>query len=143
MTVAKEKPTVWGENMKNLIRTLAVIASVSFMPSTMAAPASKDVVLGLSEVYIPGGFSSQTDAYVVVSGLFPNSCYHWSRADLTNKTPMIHEIKAIASVAQTMCLMVIIPYQKEVNLGKLASGDHTLRFLNGDGTYFEKQLTVE
>jgi hypothetical protein len=109
-----------------------------------AIPTTKELTIGLSEVFVPGGFSPNTDSYVVVSGMFPNSCYRWSRADVTNTTPLNHEIRAIANVAQnTMCLMVMIPFQKEVELGHLQSGVHTIRFINGDGTYFEKTLTVE
>jgi hypothetical protein len=75
--------------------------------------------------------------------MFPNSCYSWKPAQVTSPTPFVHEVKAQASVVQQMCLMVMIPFQKDVDLGTLASGTHTLRFVNGDGTYFEKSLTIE
>ena len=39
--------------------------------------------------------------------------------------------------------MVLIPYTKEVAIGKLDKGSHTLRFMNGDGTYIEKKLDVQ
>ena len=31
----------------------------------------------------------------------------------------------------------------EVQLGKLSVGDHKIHFMNGDGTYMEKHLTIE
>jgi hypothetical protein len=46
-------------------------------------------------------------------------------------------------VSQGMCLMVLIPFQKDIRLGKLDSGEHQLKFLNGDGTYMERTLKVE
>ena len=143
MTVEKKNPK--GDLMKNLISTFALLATVLFSVNSVAAPApaSKEVTIGLSEVFIPGGFSSTTDAYVIVSGMFPNSCYHWTRAEVMHTSKTQHVVRAIADVAQTMCLMVLVPYQREVNLGRLQSGDHTLRFLNGDGTYFEKTMTIE
>jgi hypothetical protein len=55
----------------------------------------------------------------------------------------MHEVKSIASVSQGMCLMVMIPFTKEVSLGKFESGKHTLRFLNGDGTFLEKSMSIE
>lgn len=127
--------------MGKLISVLLLLASVS--TPAFAGPSSVDVVLGISEVYVPGGFSSTTDAYVVVSGMFPNSCYSWKTAQVTTPHPFLHEIRSIASVAQQMCLMVMIPFQKEVNLGKLSTGSHTLRFVGGDGTYFERTLAIE
>ncbi|MGZ3722429.1 MAG: hypothetical protein ACXVA9_05835 [Bdellovibrionales bacterium] len=130
--------------MKFLVTALALIATTSMCSGASATtPPSKEVVMGLSEVFVPGGFSSSTDAYVVVSGMFPNSCYSWKSPQITNPTPLVHEVKAMADVAQMMCLMVMIPFQKEIRLGKLVSGAHTLRFVNGDGTFFEKTLTIE
>ena len=122
-----------------LLATLVVMSSFAFAEQ----PATKEVTLGLSEVYVPGGFGPDTDAFVVASGMFPNSCYRWNRADVTHKSQNFHEIRAIATVSQTMCLMVLVPYNKDIRLGQLPSGEHTLRFVNGDGTYFERTLVVE
>lgn len=106
-------------------------------------PQEKEVQIGLSGVYVPGGFDSSSDAFVVVNGIFPNGCYRWSRAEVTNVDDFTHEVKSMAAVSQGMCIMVLVPFQKEVRLGKFPSGNHTLRFANGDGTYFEKNLKVE
>ena len=131
--------------MTKMISALALLVTVSFGPLTATADQApkKEVVIGVSEVYVPGGFSTSTDAYVIVSGMFPNSCYKWARAEVATPKAMFHEVQSIATVSQAMCLMVMVPYSKEVNLGRLESGEHTLRFLNGDGTYFEKTLAVE
>lgn len=106
-------------------------------------PVQKDVIVSVSDAYIPGGFDSTADAYVVVNGIFPNGCYKWKKAEVTNKDAFNHDISSMASVSQGMCLMVLVPFTKEVRLGKLDSGVHTLHFLNGDGTYLEKTLTIE
>lgn len=128
--------------MKHIIALLSLFAAASVIPAN-ALPISKDVVITVSEVFVPANQSSQSNAYVIVSGMFPDSCYSWSHADITNVTAFEHEIKAIASVTQQMCLMVMIPYQKQIDLGQLQSGEHTLRFVNGDGTYFEKTLDIQ
>jgi hypothetical protein len=112
--------------------------------SQVAIPGSREITLRVGDAFTPTGLTSATDAYVTVSGIFSNTCYRWDRAEVTNSTPLIHEIKCIADVGQhTMCAMHIVPYQKRIELGRLATGTHTLRFLNGDGTYFEKTLTIE
>jgi hypothetical protein len=130
--------------MKTLISFLmfaVMSAPLSFVNAE--AVQSKIVPIGVSSVYVPGGFGPDADAFVVASGTFPNSCYKWDHTEVTNVDPMTHEIRSFASVAQTMCLMVIVPYSQEIGLGRMASGTHTLRFLAGDGTYFERTLTVE
>jgi hypothetical protein len=39
--------------------------------------------------------------------------------------------------------MVLVPFSKEVNLGRLSPGQHNLKFVNGDETSFERNLKVE
>ena len=124
---------------------LLVAVSLMLAQVSMAAPAAKEkeVAIGISGVFVPGGFDSSSDAYVVVNGVFPNGCYKWSRAQRTDISNFKHEIRSIGSVTQGMCIMVLIPFQKEVRLGQLATGQHTLKFVNDDGTYVEKTLAVE
>ncbi len=128
------------------MKTKLMISMLALLSSTVfAAPATtdKEVEIGISGAFVPAGFDSASDAYVVVNGVFQNGCYSWKRADVNNTTDFNHEIKSVASVKQGMCIMVLIPFQKDIRLGKLATGTHTLKFLSGDGTYLEKTLTVE
>lgn len=107
------------------------------------APVEKEVQIGLNSVYIPSGFDSGSDVFVVVNGIFQNGCYRWNRAEVNTTAEFKHEVKSIASVSPGVCIMVLIPFQKEVRLGKFQAGNHTLKFDNGDGTYFEKSLVIE
>ena len=125
---------------KILAIAITVLLSSAF---AKADPQPQEVTVGISGAYVPAGFDSTSDAYVVVNGVFQNGCYKWSRAEQVTRDTFTHEIKTIATVTPGMCIMVLIPYQKEVRLGQLPSGKHTLRFLNGDGTYLEKTLNVE
>ncbi|MGZ3725912.1 MAG: hypothetical protein ACXWQQ_08925 [Pseudobdellovibrio sp.] len=127
---------------------LLIVAALSLLTIQTAFAADqttqeKEVQIGISGVYIPAGTKANTDAYVVVNGVFQNGCYKWKRADITVTDDFNREIKSIASVTQGMCIMVLIPFQKEVHLGPLPAGTHTLKFLNGDGTYLEKTLVIE
>lgn len=121
----------------------AALVGFSSMAFAEQLPVEKEVQIGISGVYVPGGFDASSDVYVVVNGIFQNGCYKWKRADVAHTDAFSHEIKSIASVSQGMCLMVLIPFQKEVRLGRFNSGKHVLRFENGDGTYVEKNLVVE
>lgn len=123
------------------VMSILMLMSASFATAT-GLPA-KDVVIGIHDVYVPGGFGPDSDAYVVVNGVFPNSCYRFGRAEVVDKDKATHEITSIARVQQGMCLQMLVPYTKEVRLGQLSSGTHTLRFMNGDGTYFERTMEIE
>ncbi len=126
--------------------TLLFAAAVGFsgISANAALPSKIDVPVSINEAFIPGGFDADSDVYVIVSGLFSNSCYSWKTANVAhNKATLTHEVMATASVSQGMCLMVLVPFSKEVQLGKLGPGEHKIRFLNGDGTYMEKILVLE
>jgi hypothetical protein len=128
------------------VQLLASVAAFVLMHSPTAfadQPQYKEVQIGISDAYIPGGFDSESDAYVVANGVFPNGCYRWKNAEIRHVDAFNHEVKSIATVSQGMCIMVMVPFTKEIRLGKLSSGKHALRFMNGDGTYLEKSLQVE
>ncbi len=130
--------------MKNALIVI-ILSSIFAAGNVQAAgesPQEKEVVISLSDAYVPGGFDSNSDSYVIANGLFPNGCYRWKRSEVSHNGN-IHEVKSVASVSQGMCIMVLVPFTKEVRLGKLDSGNHTVRFVNGDGTFMEKQLVIE
>ena len=123
---------------------LAVALSGTFALASDDSVKEKEVTIGINDAFIPGGFDSESDAYVVVNGLFPNGCYAWNRAEVNKDVePNIHEVRSVATVRQTMCIMVLVPFTKELHLGQLEAGDHTIRFMNGDGTFIERNLHVE
>lgn len=128
-----------------MIFALALIA-MPFQLSSAAFAADGDVhekVVGISDAYVPSGFDSGSEAFVVENGWFPNSCYKLKSVDVTHVGPTLHEVTTKANVTEGLCLAVIIPWHREVQLGKLAVGTHKVHFLNGDGTFMEKQIVIE
>lgn len=132
------------------MRTVGLFSAMLFL-ATLALPLhteavqgqNREVIVGINEAYIPGGFDIYSDTYVIASGIFPNGCYRWSRADIKHVDQYNHEIRSIANVQQGMCIMVLVPFNKEIKLGRFNAGKHTLKFVNGDGTYLEKTMVVE
>lgn len=137
-------------NAKKMLAVLMLSGTVGALTGLPAHAAVKatasepvDVVLSISDAYVPSGFDSGSDAYVVVNGLFPNTCYQWKNAVVSHVSPVQHEIRSVGTVTQGMCLMMLVPFMEEVSLGKLEKGSHSLRFVNGDGTWIEKRMTIE
>lgn len=128
------------------IFTAMVIALGLFAGHANAAGAAnvttKEMYIAVNDVFVPNELKANGDAYVVVSGMFPNSCYSWNRSEVKNVTNSEHEIRVVANVAQTICLMVLSPFNKEIILGRLSSGEHTVRVVSGDGTYFERKMSI-
>ena len=132
--------------MKTLLIALLAIPFIGIpvkAANVTASPTEKEVVVSVTDAYIPGGFDSSSDVYVVANGIFPNGCYKWSRADVNHNGKTVHEVRSVAKVSQGMCLMVLVPWNREIRLGQIGSGRHQIRFVNGDGTYLEKNLEIE
>ena len=126
--------------------TITMVCALFFSPGSYAAVPARlttDVAVGFSDAYVPSGFDSNSEAFVVASGFFPNSCYQWKEALVNHPSETAHEVSAIATVREGTCLMVLMPFTKEIRLGKLSVGVHDIRLLNGDGTYIEKQIHIE
>ena len=127
--------------MTKLLMTLAL----AVLPATTFANDGDVHVkqIGVSDVYVPSNFDSRSDAFVVVSGFFPHSCYKLTEAKVSHVRDNVHEIRIYAEVTEGLCLTVIVPFHKEVQIGKLSVGEHTLRFLSDDGTRMERKITIE
>jgi hypothetical protein len=125
-----------------LLTAIATALVCFTAPLAHADPVSHEQVVGVSDVYVPNGFDSNSDAFVVVSGLFPNSCYKIKEVQVKNVDAMTQELTATAEVTEGLCLTVIVPFHHEAQLGKLAMGTHKLRFMNGDKTFMEKDIVI-
>lgn len=129
--------------MKSLIYA-ALLMVVTSAGTIAQAEVSKEITIAIHDVFVPDVVAHDTDAKIVLTGMFPNSCYRWSRFEVFSPVQTIHEIKSKAYVTMnTMCLMVLVPFSKELNLGRLNPGEHTLRFTSGDDTFFERKMIVE
>ena len=130
----------------NLMLASFAILSVPFFTAQATTPApipEKEVVMSISGAYVPSGFDAESEAYVIVHGTFPNGCYSWKRAEVQHDpVTRFHEVRSIARVRQTSCIMALFPFSQEVSLGRLEAGEHTVRFVSGDGTYWNKRLKV-
>ncbi len=130
--------------MKNFLMVTAIAMTLTFSFGAEAKEGDKhEKVVPINDVYIPNGFDSGSDAFVVVNGWFPHSCYKLKDVKVEHVGPLLHEVTTNAIVTEGLCLTVIIPFHREVQLGKLATGTHQIHFMNGDGTYMEKRLTIE
>lgn len=129
--------------MKYIFLSILLLIALPSFGGGMGAFQSKKMVVAVTQAYIPSGFDSKSEQMVVVNGYFPNGCYSFDSFEVKHPDTFRHEVTVYANVLQAMCTMAIIPYQKEVLLGVLASGNHTLVFPSSDGTSIEQKFTVE
>lgn len=87
-------------------------------------PSTNQRMVSVNDAFIPSSFDSGSDGFMVVNGIFPNSCYHMNDAKVSHVEPLLHEVSMWATVSEGMCIMALVPYTKEVQMGILAVGDH-------------------
>ena len=106
-------------------------------------PIGKEVITAVNEAFVPLVVQAGDQVWIVVQGLFSNACYRWSRAEVAPIGEFTRQIVTYAQVTQGICAMVLLPFQHEIFLGVLKPGVYVLQFPAGDGTYFEKTLSVQ
>lgn len=128
--------------MKTLFVSLFTLLAATMPFSNQAQAEDVDMPVSINSAYMPSGFDTDSDAYVVINGILPNGCYRLKTANVKHVGPSLHEVEAIATVFQGQCFMVMSPYNREVRLGKLGAGDNTIKMKNGDGTFWEKHVYI-
>ena len=63
-----------------LTKIFLTIALVLSATAAHAEVATRDITISINDVFVPEKLDNRADAYVVVSGIFPNGCYRWKQA---------------------------------------------------------------
>lgn len=130
--------------MKVFLRGLLLSMTIAATLQAMAQEyPQREVPMTPKEVYVPTNLKPDAQGYLIVSGYYNNSCAHWGHAQIENKTPLFHEVTLFQQVSQAMCLMVITPYTRQIELGQLQPGEHVLRLITADGQYYDRTFYVE
>ena len=123
-----------GNQMSRLL-----IASMSLLfISAVGASASASILPGkveatFNKVYVPGGFDSNDNVQIVGEGMFKNTCYR--HAETTVRVEEASHTIYLGPVAYEyagLCLQVILPFERVVDVGILTPG--TWKIVQGDGT---------
>jgi hypothetical protein len=135
------------------MKVLVLIASLMMAHVALAATPnpydeitdSREVVVNVNEALVPSSVDAyREDVKVQISGFFNNTCYSFNRVMTTQeKSTNTYVVQTVADVQSGHCLMVLVPFMKEVNLGTFEPGVFTIRFMNGDNTFFEKKVVAE
>lgn len=129
--------------MKTAILALLAVLALNSNRAAAKQGDPHDKVVPISDVFVPSNFDGRSEPYVVVNGIFMNTCYSLKDVKVNVLNANTQEISTIATVKEGKCYGDITPFHREVKLGSLTKGEHVIRFLHGDGTYMEKKITIE
>lgn len=125
------------------VGSMTASASINYEIKS-ANPKPIEKIVSVTQVFMQEHFRAGENVYAVMSGLFPNGCYVYQRAEV-DKDPREnrYSVKNIALVHQGMCISVLVPFNQQIKFGVLDPGTHHFRFHNGDGTYIDKNVIVQ
>lgn len=111
-----------------LISLVLIVISYSLLTVTAFADNNPVVVPArFSKVYVPDGFDDNDNVQIVGEGMFSNSCYRYASTEVS----VDHNNKKIrltptAYKYSGMCLMVIMPFDRALDLGILKKGTYSI-----------------
>lgn len=127
----------------SLVFSTALLTSLTFPTlahaddNTIGKTAPSKVSTAFSAVYAPVGFDSNDNVQIVGEGMFANTCYRPAdtgvQVDQEKKTIML---TPMAYHYDGVCLQVLIPFERVVDLGILRPGHYTV-YQNGKTTPLE------
>jgi hypothetical protein len=111
-----------------------LIFSLALFGAAQAQSNPKIVPVSFGKMYVPQGYDSNDNVQLVGTGVYPNSCYR--NAD--TKVVVDHKKKTVRLQPMSyhyegMCLQVILPFDRVVDLGILKNGDY--KILQGDSEF--------
>jgi hypothetical protein len=114
--------------MNLITKTLATLAVIAIMFTIQAkAETPTKVPTNFAKVYIPDGFDDNDNVQIVGEGVFPNSCYRSAESSVRvdDATKTIH-VSTEAFKYPGVCLQVILPYDRVVDVGLLKAGTYSV-----------------
>ncbi len=113
--------------MNRFFLTLSAAAALFTATTSFAAPTvltgPSEVGATFSKIYVPVGFDSNDHFQFVGEGMFNNSCYRPAATTVSvdAKTKTI-KVGPVAYEYKGLCLQVILPFQRVVDVGILSEG---------------------
>lgn len=128
--------------MFRFVLIACAIATSSFAHAAIQSN-QKELSVNFSSIYVDKSADPGETVMVLTSGFYPNACYAWERSQVTHPDAFTHEVRGFAAVTQDICTMQIVPFQQNIKIGQLQPGVHKIKVINGDGTSFIKEVTVD
>tara|TARA_Y100001935_G_C17281084_1_gene497534 strand:- start:350 stop:757 length:408 start_codon:yes stop_codon:yes gene_type:complete len=95
--------------------------------------AEETVEIGIAEFLIPDDLKSSEDALILIrSTTPPGGCRKWAGYSVTHMSDFVHSMKAF-STFKNQCFSQMAFFVKEVDMGQLKPGTHTIKYLNSHG----------
>lgn len=111
--------------MKSIL--ILLTACLSYSGFAMAAENPVKVPATFKRIYVPEGFDDNDNVQFVGEGVFSSSCYRYSDTVVSvNHTDKIINITTSAYKYNGMCMQLVLPFDRVVDVGILKQGTYTI-----------------
>lgn len=123
--------------MKFILAIFLLSVSLLLQPNANAASGPEDEVLievVPSEVKARDVYYHSEKVEISLEGIFPNSCYQPSAAQVTRSEGKILVTDTATFYGDRLCTTALVPYRKSVEVGTLPAGTYDL-YINDGGRF--------
>ena len=111
--------------MKSIL--VLLLASLTFSGFALAQENPVKVPVSFKRIYVPEGFDDNDNVQFVGEGLFSSSCYRYSDTAVSvNHTDKIINISTNAFKYNGVCMMLVLPFDRVVDVGILKQGTYSI-----------------
>lgn len=117
--------------MKKLVAFLVLVPALVW--------AVEQIDYAPSEVFVPVGFDDNDNTQVVLDGIFPNTCYKVSEpsVEIDKAGKKIQIVDKAFYHKGSVCLYMLVPYFKTVNLGVLPEAQYDVEIRDASGRFIK------
>ncbi|MGZ3723464.1 MAG: hypothetical protein ACXVA9_11065 [Bdellovibrionales bacterium] len=93
------------------------------------AQGPRTVNLGIAHIVVPDNLGAKEIVVVAAGNLPPNGCQRWDSYSINHESAYVHVLSARAKFKE-FCAGTIWPFAREINLGNLEPGVHTIKYMD-------------
>jgi hypothetical protein len=87
----------------------------------------KLVPVAYEKVFVPVGFDNNDNVQIIATGEFVHTCYRQAETKFTvDETKKVITLEPVAYLYDGLCLQVVLPFERVINLGVLSTGTYTI-----------------
>lgn len=98
--------------------------------SQIAAAGTEIVPSPVDHLYVPKGFDSNDSVELVVTGVFPNSCYSRNDVRVNVQDDVVDVTVTAISSDKLKCIQMQVPFKEVISVGNLQAGDYQVSINN-------------
>ena len=101
----------------SLVTAMFLVVGFSQSQANQNQNEEKEIQVSINDALVPSKVKAYENVKAVISGLFSNGCYKYSRSEVTQSANKdLTKVSTFAKVSPGMCLMVLVGFALNVKV---------------------------